>query len=387
MTVNREQANRILEHLLELLDIPKEYYELATQRYTGLAEWLHREDSTVMRFDPAVYPQGSFRLGTVIRPLSSKEEFDLDLVSALTLLCKSDLSQAELKRLIGEEVRAFANARGIKEPVKEKNRCWRLDYADSVRFHMDVLPAIPDDEAFRNQLAQLGVGEHLAEHALAITDRTHPNYSTISDDWPRSNPKGYALWFEGRMQVIARQRRVALVEQRVYASVDDVPAYEWKTPLQRAVQILKRHRDVMFEDQPDLKPISIILSTLSAEAYEGEADLYTALSKILERMPGLIRSASPRVPNPVNPAEDFADKWASDPRLERSFHAWHQQACADIHRLAGYIGSRDLSDLSESGFGLCVPMERCKHLADSQDDTTRTPKILVGAAPRPWCRG
>jgi len=148
-----------------------------------------------------------------------------------------------MKRLIGEEVRAFANARGIKEPVKEKDRCWRLDYADTVRFHMDVLPAIPDDEAFHKQLAQLGVGEQLAEHALAITDRTHSNYLTISDDWPRSNPKGYALWFEGRMQVIARQRRVALVEQRVYASVDDVPVYELKTPLQRAVQILKRHRD------------------------------------------------------------------------------------------------------------------------------------------------
>ena len=36
-----------------------------------------------------------------------------------------------------------------------------------------------------------------------------------------------------------------LVESRAYAKVDDVPPYEWKTPLQRSIQIMKRHRDVM----------------------------------------------------------------------------------------------------------------------------------------------
>jgi hypothetical protein len=35
-----------------------------------------------------------------------------------------------------------------------------------------------------------------------------------------------------------------------------------KTPLQQAVQILKRHRDMMFADDPEHKPISVIITTL-----------------------------------------------------------------------------------------------------------------------------
>ena len=384
MTENREQASRILEHFVELLDIPEHYYELAKRRYESLAEWFHREASNIARFDPAVYPQGSFRLGTVIRPLSDVEEYDLDLVSALMLLSKADLSQADLKQLVGEEVRAYARAKGVKEPVTEKKRCWRLDYADEVRFHMDILPALPDDETFKRMLVQQGIPQEQADHSLAITDKARSNYTSISDDWPRSNPKDYALWFEGRMKVVAQQRRLALVEKRAYASVDDVPAYEWKTPLQRAVKILKRHRDVMFRDQPELRPISIIISTLSAEAYEGESDLFSALSNILDSMPGLIRPQEPRVPNPVDPTEDFADKWKSDFRLEQSFLAWHRQACADARRLAGAIGARGLAVLAETGFGIDIADERCRALAGEADAPTAAPSIIVGSAPRPW---
>lgn len=389
MTEDRAFANRVLEYLIEQLDIPDHYYELARKRYESLADWLHRDDSAIVRFDPSVYPQGSFRYGTVIRPLSSKEEYDLDLVATLTLLSKAELSQIELKQLVGEEVRAFARAKGVKHPVEEKKRCWRLDYADEVRFHMDILPAVPDDESFKRLLIQSGVSEDQAEHALAITDKTHPAYTVVSDDWPRSNPKGYAIWFENRMRVVARKRQQALVERRVYASVDEVPAYEWKTPLQRAIQILKRHRDVMFRDKPELKPISIIISTLSAMAYQGEEDLYSALSKILDRMPGLVQKHEPRVPNPVNPAEDFADKWKSDARLEHSFHAWHAQASADMRNLADGMSARELTEQTKTSFDLSIPDDQCRVLTAGHDvgnSVPAKPTILIGSAPRPWRR-
>ncbi len=384
MIENGEQANRILEHFVELLDIPEHYYELAKQRYVSLADWFHREASKIAQFDPAVYPQGSFRLGTVIRSLSDAEEYDLDLVSVLTLLSKSDLNQADLKQLVGEEVRAYARAMGVKDPVVEKARCWRLEYADEVRFHVDILPAVPDDEGFKRLLMRQGIPEDQADHALAITDKTRSNYTSISDDWPRSNPKGYALWFEQRMKVVAQQRRLALVEKRVYASVDDVPAYEWKTPLQRAIQILKRHRDVMFRDQPELKPISIIVSTLAAEAYEGEDDLYSTLENILDRMPGLINTKEPRVPNPVDRAEDFADKWKSDPRLEKSFYTWHQQACTDARRLAGTIGARGLAEVADTAFGINLSDVRCRAIAGEADAPIAAPSIIIDSVPRPW---
>ena len=65
------------------------------------------------------------------------------------------------------------------------------------------------------------------------------------------------------MGTFAGVRRRELVQRRLYAAVEDVPTYELKTPLQRAVQLLTRHRDVMFADNPDVAPISMILTNLA----------------------------------------------------------------------------------------------------------------------------
>jgi len=53
------------------------------------------------------------------------------------------------------------------------------------------------------------------------------------------------------------------------ATIDELPTYRWKTPLQQVVKILKRHRDVMFLDAPDKKPMSIIITTLAGRSIPG----------------------------------------------------------------------------------------------------------------------
>ncbi len=88
-----------------------------------------------------------------------------------------------------------------------------------------------------------------------------------------SNPAGFALWFENRFGTVAAMRRQLLVESGVHKSIGVVPTYALKTPLQESVQILKRHRDFMFIKRPDLKPISMIITTLAARAYQGESNL------------------------------------------------------------------------------------------------------------------
>jgi hypothetical protein len=66
-----------------------------------------------------------------------------------------------------------------------------------------------------------------------------------------------------------RERKDALPAS---GAPEDVPTYELKTPLQRAIQLLKRHRDVMFVDNLDVAPISMILTNLAGHAYGGEAE-------------------------------------------------------------------------------------------------------------------
>jgi len=48
------------------------------------------------------------------------------------------------------------------------------------------------------------------------------------------------------MKVILTERRAALAKD-AQLNVEDVPEWQIKTPLQIAVQILKRHRDIYFK--------------------------------------------------------------------------------------------------------------------------------------------
>ena len=375
-----------LLELIDKLDIPDSHYRLAVERYESLSRHLHRPESTLLALEPHVSCQGSFRYGTVIRPYLRGEEYDLDLVVQLAA-SKKTIAQRQLKDFVGREVESYAKANRFKEPPSEKRRCWRLDYADEVSFHMDVLPAAPDDDDFISLLIGAGVDADLAALAVVITDVDHDNYDVISPDWPRSNPRGYGRWFEARMASASFERRARLVEGRAYASVDEVPAFEWKTPLQRAIQIFKRHRDVMFNDAPTLKPISMILTTLAARAYNGETSLFMAVKNILEGMLAHIQPAPKRrVPNQVNPAEDFADRWSSDQRLEQNFCAWHRQALIDFTSLPSLL-SGERERLLEKRFDVNLSSSPSKSGGGARTTVPAVsvaPAVQITTPPRPW---
>jgi hypothetical protein len=82
------------------------------------------------------------------------------------------------------------------------------------------------------------------------------------------------------------------------------------------VQLLKRWRDLAFEDQC-LAPISVVLTTLAATYYQGEESVSEAVSAILAGIVNAIDHADLCgrrivVWNPSNTAEDFAERWDSN---------------------------------------------------------------------------
>jgi len=378
-----EKANRI-QKILEGIDIPRSYYERAVDRYKSLSDWFCREESEIAQFKPVVYVQGSFRLGLVNRPINPDEEYDLDVVCQLILRKKADITQQELKAMVGREVKAYAKTHGIIEPATERNRCWRIDYADEVAFHIDILPCIPEDPAVIENLVALGVDRRLAQTAIALTCKEHADFQVVSNRWPVSNPAGYALWFEDRFGTVGAMRRQLLVEGGVYKSIGAVPTYALKTPLQESIQILKRHRDFMFIKRPDLKPISMIITTLAAHAYQGEVNLADALIGILDRMGQFVAQARPRIPNPVNPGEDFADKWHSVAGLEENFWNWLDQARRDFDRLSSLDDSADVRKLSESKFGVSLPEETRRSSAITVIAQRTAPIATADRGPKPW---
>jgi hypothetical protein len=194
------------------------------------------------------------------------------------------------------------------------------------------------------------------------------------------------------MGTFADVRRRELVQRRLYATVEGVPTYELKIPLQRAIQLLKRHRDVMFADTPDLAPISMILTNLAGHAYGGEADVHEAVRGILARMLNYVRADRPRVPNPTHPDEDYADKWSTDPRLELSFLQWHSQAVRDFDTLPTLMNPAALKAATKRSFQVDLRDDHLRTLglasaAPAIIVTPSAPRIQISSPSRPWGSG
>jgi len=348
-----------IEEILGSLDVPDTAYILAEKRYTDLGKWLcNRGKAASASYNPHIYPQGSFRLGTVTKPWKH-EEFDLDLACIMQdSLSKKQISQKKLKSVVGHDLDEYRKERGIQEQPEPKHRCWRLTYQDDLPFHLDIVPGLPEDDDRKNlfyeNMIKAGTAEVLAqdvvEHLIAITDDQHPDFKKISLNWHISNQEGYAIWFKSRMR-LAKELLEARAEFEKVASVDDLPIYKWKNPLQHSVQILKRHRDVMFENNSDEKPISIIITTLAARAYRGESDIESALRTIINTMSSYINDTGYRVPNPVNSKEDFADKWPTNSNLEMNFRSWLAQVKKDFDFLGTSNDALVLKEAAQRNFG------------------------------------
>lgn len=346
--MNEQQKTLLLESIVESLELPDSAYKKAKSRYEDIGEWFSRDEAQFKGNKPHIFPQGSFRLGTAIYPIDENESYDLDLACELQEgVTKNLYTQQQLKTQIGKEIEAYRVAKGIKAPKEEKHRCWCLNYADELSFHMDIVSCIPADELKRKSIFVsmriFGESEFVAaavsKLTVSITDDCHPRYTQICDEWFISNPEGYAKWFEFRMKQAEKLLKERIVLFKA-ANIDELPIFMWKTPLQRCVQLLKRHRDQMFKDKSksDFKPISVIITTLAARAYTGEVDINEAMQKILSTMGQFVNKNFPKVPNPVNPdGEDFAEKWKKDQRLEKSFWDWLQQAQNDFQEMGKAI--------------------------------------------------
>lgn len=307
---NLQVVSRLLDATVEELDISPQQYELAVRRYEDLGQWL-----IDLGFgDPDVYPQGSFRLGTVLRPTAGGD-FDIDLVF-LRYLAKESITQDELRAQTGLLLTAYIADRGavIGNPeLEERGRCWELIYSGD-RFHMDVLTVIPDPDG--------------DETSVLLSDRDLFR-------WQHSNPIGYANWFWRSMGEAVDAARAQLAAS-LSRDVEDVPQWLVRTTLQRVVQLLKLHRDTFFRDNPQDKPASILITTLATHAHGGESDLFEAFRKVARKLPSHVewRNGTWWVPNPAHEEENFADKWNTNPDRRRHFDQWIEALIAETDHWA-----------------------------------------------------
>jgi hypothetical protein len=310
-STREDQLSQLIGCTMAQLDISEADFLAAKQRYDDLGAHLADQGAYI-------YVQGSTALGTVISPYGRSGEYDLDLV-CLVDVRKTSITQAVLKERVGgylDEYIDQASGDDVPKSVTDGRRAWTLHYN---RFHMDVLPAILDAEVD-------------SPTAIELTDKKLRH-------WQKSDPPAYVAWFRQQcaQQLLAERKAMA-----AGGSVEDVPLWRVRTPLHRAVQVLKRHRDLAFALDPDNAPPSSLITTLAACAYAGEQDLLAALLAVVDRMPQHIenRNGVEWVENPVCEGENFTDKWREYPERRQAFTQWHAALSRDLQELIGERGGQ-----------------------------------------------
>lgn len=255
--------DRQLERICLQLQLTVRQYRDAEMKYQAVGRWLSAGDSELAPFAPEIYPQGSMLLGTTVRPWRGIE-YDLDLVCQLHWC--ADVPPVTVYNWVCDRMASHETYAQMLEKLK---RCLRLNYAGE--FHLDVLPACPN-----------GIAK-----AIIVPDR-----KLLC--WVHSNPKGFAQWFFLRCQL-----RDEFAKQMFAEKIEPLPSAvpsEYKYPLQRVVQLMKRHRDLFFDGGHDIAR-SIILTTLAGHAYGGQRSMSLALDMILDRISlGSIYAASTHFP-------------------------------------------------------------------------------------------
>ena len=288
----------ILTEICRALQLTQTQFEDAERKYKAVGEWLSVPGTILAAGKPSIFPQGSAATQTTVRP-RTHEEFDLDLVIQIALEIADPMV---LYNIIGARLREHHYYGSILQAMK---RCWRLNYAGN--FHMDILPAKPDRSK--------------AGNAIWVPD-------TKLNAWSPSNPKDFAAWFNHQAE------RASLIEARKLEPLPELDDADDRPPLKRAVQLLKRHRDVYFNGDDDA-PRSVVLTTLSGQNYAGEESVFRALVGILDRIAADI-ARSPEimvVPNPANPAENFAESWQHNELAYRRFVKFVNDSRQEIRKL------------------------------------------------------
>lgn len=352
----KKQFSEILETLGETLDITETQYKAAVSSYGAVGEWLAKPESLLSPYKPIIRPQGSFMLGTMIKPICEDDDLDIDLVCELSGK-NPQWTQHHLKQAVGNRLKANGTYKNML--VEEGRRCWTLTYSDNANYHMDILPSLVCNGyniVLEKAFSATALDKDYESLAIRITDNKQNNYysDTIAENWMKSNPFGYGRWFFNAADVFSLRKSIMLSE-----TVSPVPKYSKdKLPLQRVVQILKRHRDMMFNGDKD-KPISIIITTLASRAYNKETSIIDALMNVVSNMRNYIESRYDSstgriikwISNPVNPEENFADKWVEHPQREKNFYKWLDQVGQDIQAIVQQRGLYNISESMKKPFG------------------------------------
>ncbi len=340
--------------LIEDVDITPTMHKNAEAKYQAITNFLENCGLSIR-----IYPQGSFALGTVIKPKQAKRkgEYDLDVVCEVAY-DKSLMTPSKLY----EEIKKWLSDSGMyKDKLDFYDECITITYSecDNFSFSIDIVPAVPEDSGDIAKMKLACADPQLCDTAIAISK------SIKVSEWGRSNPKGYHEWFNrinSKFLKYGKHTNRSQVFEEVknfYDSVEKIPSNLIRTPLQRVIQILKLHRNNYFENSKikDFRVNTVIITTLVASIADNAPehyDTFELLNFVLNELkcysqliddPVQFRIKSPhrnimsfdrggwRINNPANPLDNLADTWQEDVRYSQCFFNWVNAVISDFEKI------------------------------------------------------
>lgn len=195
--------------------------EFLQNSWHALAEHLRGALRAKHGYQISTWLQGSYKYGTLIKPVHPGEEYDVDLGvyfewgSAENIEPTADQLRRWVQRELVDYRDQCADILNVAEPPKE--RCSRVSYRN--QFHIDT-PVY---------------------HLHSETDKRH--LACLTKGWEASDPKAFYKWFRDALKGNEREQ------------------------VRRLIRYLKAWAALSFDDIPDSRPSSILLTVLVTEAY------------------------------------------------------------------------------------------------------------------------
>ncbi|MBP8235496.1 MAG: nucleotidyltransferase [Rhizorhabdus sp.] len=373
-----DPLDAILAEIAINLQLPPGLHAKAVERYEAVCRYIERAGSPLEGRVSSFYPQGSMAIDATISTRGTDDEYDIDAVAEII---GGTEGPEELLDLLEAALKGYPISR-----IERKTRCITLYYADGM--HLDVTPA-------RRRAAK--EKESVIAHAKQGRQHEH-RYVPM-------NAYGFCAWYNSKAPV--EERFALALNRELYskhgfafdaAEVEQVPD---QTPLliksvtTVALQLIKRHRNILYADAAGRMPPSVVLSCHAGHAAVpgmGLADMVMRQARWTARA---INEAARQsrlldVPNPEFHEERFTDRWPEN-QAQQQHYAKALSELADGLQVARERGMQleDLQDWLRDQFGQRVVTRSIdvfnKRLGQQvqarQHGYTRTGGLFVPAAP------
>ena len=323
-------VDNLLADIAIRIQLSPTQHRLATERYEALDQWIQRTGSPLYSRVESTYAQGSMRIGTTITSQVTDDEFDIDAVTQLGLAANT--APPEVLSTLFEAVRGKPGSRYF-GCTRLRGRCVTVSYGDGM--HVDLTPAILQVDALPRQ-------SWIFEHKLE--NKVDPGRRLIA------NPYGFAEWFKRQVphdHDFTRWflSRAEAYESRAIICAEPVPPPEPVEQKSRAVvalQLIKRWRNVQYDERTGRRPPSVVLSKLvgdtAAEASSGGSSLLQVLLHLAQALLARFEHAHAigqliHVANPVCPADVLTDRWPGVLQAQVTFIDDLRNLVADLQTL------------------------------------------------------